>query len=73
MRTGNPDSRGNASLSIDYSCLLRNDTRYTNRTTTFPDHPCPAGMITTLYFPPCWDWTNCTYILLLSRNSIWNR
>jgi hypothetical protein len=58
MRTGNPDSRTNASQGIDYTCLLRDDTRYTNRTVTFPDHPCPVGIITTLYFPPCWDGVN---------------
>lgn len=55
MRTGNPNARNGPSPGIDYTCLLRPDTRYTNRSVTFPDRPCPAGLITTLYFPPCWD------------------
>lgn len=40
---------------IDYTCLINEGTRFTNRSLTFPDHMCPAGIITTIYFPPCWD------------------
>ncbi|KAB5550772.1 hypothetical protein GE09DRAFT_1059339 [Coniochaeta sp. 2T2.1] len=62
MRTGDPNARTAAEASryqgIDYTCLLRDDTRYTNRSLTFPDHMCPEGILTTLYFPPCWDGVN---------------
>ncbi|KAK4126463.1 hypothetical protein N657DRAFT_679385 [Parathielavia appendiculata] len=59
MRNGDPNARNATSASryqgIDYTCLIRDDTRYTNRSATFPDHMCPQGILTTIYFPPCWD------------------
>ncbi|KAK3316540.1 hypothetical protein B0H66DRAFT_499974 [Apodospora peruviana] len=62
MRNGSPDARNATSASryqgIQYTCMMRDDTRYTNLTDTFPDHPCPAGILTTIYFPPCWDGVN---------------
>jgi hypothetical protein len=57
MQVGNP--RANApTKGVDYTCLLREDTRYTNRSQTFPAQPCPQGILTTIYFPPCWDGVN---------------
>jgi hypothetical protein len=62
MRTGDPGVRTAAEAAryphIDYTCLVRDDTRYTNRSRTFPEHMCPEGILTTLYFPPCWDGVN---------------
>ena len=59
MRTGDPGARTAEEAArfqgIDYTCLIDEGTRFTNRSETFPDHMCPAGIITTLYFPPCWD------------------
>jgi hypothetical protein len=59
MRNGDPNARNATAASryqgIDYTCLVRDDTRYTNRSATFPDHMCPEGILTTIYFPPCWD------------------
>ncbi|KAK0701411.1 hypothetical protein B0T21DRAFT_388234 [Apiosordaria backusii] len=43
---------------ITYTCLETEGTRYTNLTDSFPDHPCPAGILTTLPFPSCWDGKN---------------
>ncbi|KAK3296697.1 uncharacterized protein B0H64DRAFT_356211 [Chaetomium fimeti] len=40
---------------ITYTCLLRDDTRFTNLSFAFPAGPCPEGILTTLSFPPCWD------------------
>jgi hypothetical protein len=40
---------------ITYTCLVNDGTRFSNLTYEFPDHPCPAGIMTTLPFPPCWD------------------
>lgn len=59
MRNGDPNAGNITSASkykgIDYTCLVRDDTRYTNRSATFPDHMCPKGILTTIYFPPCWN------------------
>ncbi|KAL2018241.1 hypothetical protein VTK56DRAFT_1148 [Thermocarpiscus australiensis] len=42
MGNGNPNARKTTSASryqgIDYTCLLRDDTRYANRSTAFPSH-----------------------------------
>ncbi|KAK0658692.1 hypothetical protein QBC41DRAFT_237847 [Cercophora samala] len=40
---------------ITYTCLETPGTRFTNLSSTFPLHPCPAGILTTLPFPSCWD------------------
>jgi hypothetical protein len=52
MQNGNPNARNVSSASayqgVDYTCLVKNDTRFTNRSATFPDHMCPEGMLTTL-------------------------
>jgi hypothetical protein len=59
MRNGSPNaSAASQYQGIDYTCLLRDDTRYTNRSVTFPAHPCPEGILTTIYFPNCWDGVN---------------
>lgn len=62
MRTGDPSIRNATSATkyqgIDYTCLVRDDTRYTNRSLTFPGHMCPEGILTNIYFPPCWDGVN---------------
>jgi hypothetical protein len=62
MRNGNPEARDAAAASryqgIQYTCLVRDDTRFTNISQAFPDHMCPAGILTTIYFPPCWDGVN---------------
>lgn len=62
MRNGNPNVRTSAEAAeyqgIDYTCLLRDDTRFTNRSATFPANQCPEGVLTTIYFPPCWDGVN---------------
>jgi len=62
MRNGDPEVKSAEQASryqgIDYTCMLRESTRYTNRSTTFPKVPCPAGILTTIYFPQCWDGKN---------------
>ncbi|RDL37161.1 Uncharacterized protein BP5553_04594 [Venustampulla echinocandica] len=62
MRNGDPNVRTAEEASkyrgIDYTCMLDEGTRFTNRSATFPDHQCPAGILTTIYFPPCWDGVN---------------
>jgi hypothetical protein len=60
MRNGNPNVRNASSRykGIDYTCLLRDDTRYTNRSASFPPRRCPQGILTTIYFPRCWDGVN---------------
>ncbi|PKS05398.1 hypothetical protein jhhlp_008774 [Lomentospora prolificans] len=59
MRTGDPGARTAEEAArfqhIDYTCLWDVGERFSNRSVTFPRDPCPAGIITTLYFPPCWD------------------
>ncbi|GAB1311350.1 WSC domain-containing protein-like protein 6 [Madurella fahalii] len=68
MRTGHPNTRAlpphlvgkEAELmnGITYTCLQRNDTRYTHLSYGFPEDPCPQGILTTLPFPTCWDGKN---------------
>ncbi|SPN96535.1 uncharacterized protein DNG_00061 [Cephalotrichum gorgonifer] len=62
MRTGNPEAQtgeeASANQSIDYTCLDEEGTPSSNRSETFPDHMCPGGILTTIYFPPCWDGEN---------------
>lgn len=62
MRNGDPNVRNATSAfrfqGIDYTCLVREDTRYTNRSATFSDHMYPMGILTTIYFPSCWDGIN---------------
>jgi len=62
MRTGDPGVRTAEEAAkyqgIDYTCLVDVGTRYTNRSQTFPAHMCPEGILTSLYFPPCWDGVN---------------
>lgn len=62
MRTGHPTARSPTDQErypgITYTCLLRPDTRYTNVSTSFPKKPCPEGILTTIFFPPCWDGKN---------------
>ena len=59
MQNGDPKATGpESSRGIDYTCLVRDDTRYMNRSATFPEHICPQGILTTIYFPPCWDGVN---------------
>ncbi|KAK4195461.1 hypothetical protein QBC40DRAFT_236388 [Triangularia verruculosa] len=43
---------------ITYTCQENEGTRFSNLTNHFPDRPCPAGIITTLPFPSCWDGKN---------------
>jgi hypothetical protein len=62
MRNGNPNVKTAEEAArypgIDYTCLIRDDTRFTNRSATFPAHSCPEGVLTSIYFPPCWDGVN---------------
>ncbi|KAK5662135.1 hypothetical protein OQA88_8040 [Cercophora sp. LCS_1] len=43
---------------IVYTCLQREDTRFTHLGYEFPGVPCPEGILTTIFFPPCWDGKN---------------
>ncbi len=62
MRNGDPSARDAASAAryrgIDFICLVEDDPRPTNRSPDFPDRMCPMGIITSVYFPPCWDGVN---------------
>ncbi|KAK0652633.1 hypothetical protein B0T16DRAFT_406539 [Cercophora newfieldiana] len=66
MRVGDPGNRTAwwtdqpAALlkGVTYTCLQRHDTRFTNLSWDFPMAPCPAGIMTTIPFPPCWDGKN---------------
>ncbi|KAH8665995.1 hypothetical protein BGZ60DRAFT_378377 [Tricladium varicosporioides] len=62
MRNGDPTARDKASASafrgITYTCLEKEDTRFTNITDVFPSKFCKYGILTTIYFPPCWDGVN---------------
>ena len=56
MRTGDPNNRSPGKYEgIQYTCLERDDTRYTNLSDNFPLRACPSGILTTIFFPPCWD------------------
>ncbi|GAB1319571.1 Nucleoside diphosphate-linked moiety X motif 17 [Madurella fahalii] len=56
MRSGDPASRtAGEHAGIDYTCLLRDDTRFTNISFGFPANMCPEGILTTIFFPDCWD------------------
>ncbi|CAI4213045.1 unnamed protein product [Parascedosporium putredinis] len=60
MRTGDPGARtAEASeRGIWYTCMENESTRTRNQSRTFPDHACPFGVLTTIWFPPCWDGVN---------------
>ncbi|KAL2153639.1 hypothetical protein VTH82DRAFT_4794 [Thermothelomyces myriococcoides] len=62
MRNGDPSVRDAVAASkyqgLEYICLVRTDTRYSNKSTTLPDHMCPEGILTHIWFPPCWDGVN---------------
>lgn len=63
MRNGNPkirDALSNQKYEIEYTCLQTDDTRFNPEylSRDFPKVPCSAGILTTYYFPPCWDGVN---------------
>jgi len=60
MRVGNPmvKSLGEEEEpypGVQHTCLLKNATRFTNNSRTLPETPCPEGVLTTVFFPGCWD------------------
>ncbi|KAK4185502.1 hypothetical protein QBC35DRAFT_465555 [Podospora australis] len=67
MRTGDPRIRDNTTFaaaknsyveSIYYTCLQDGYTRFINESSHFPTGPCPGGILSTIYFHPCWDGVN---------------
>jgi len=43
---------------VTYTCLQTDATRFTHLSWDFLKTPCPAGIMTTIPFPPCWDGKN---------------
>lgn len=43
---------------MTYTCLQTDATRFTHLSWDFLKTPCPAGIMTTIPFPPCWDGKN---------------
>ncbi|KAE8446199.1 hypothetical protein EG329_012424 [Mollisiaceae sp. DMI_Dod_QoI] len=61
MLTGNAMARTAAQVSqfrqLTYTCLQNANTR-SGETKDFPTKPCPAGIMSNLRFPTCWDGVN---------------